>query len=917
MKSTHTLWLVCAMLCVGFGMATTAMAATYTVNVTDEQLLGNASADPAVDGVCSVGSDADNDCTLREAIDAANASGEESTIIVPAGTITLQLAGEEDNNATGDLDLFGGFPVVIEGQGVNATMIDGNDLDRIFRSFSVDITVRDMTLSNANVTANVDTYGGAIYSTGPLTVDSVAFSYNAAFGGGAIFTSAATTVTNAEFVYNSTGGNGSAIIAYDDLAMTNSVVQFNTASGYAAIYFNNEEKTLTLDTVRIDTNTALGVGGVYVLNGSVVIDGSTFIDNTATGESGALLLSNGVDGTISGSLFTGNSSSYGGAIQTRCGSTTIVNSYIVDNTAESSAGAIATWCSDVGSTATGSLDIRFSTIVNNSAFEYGGILAESDNDDTATIELMGVILSNNTSNGDVVENCATTLTGSVVSLGYAIDSGSSCGLIGETDMSDVDPLLDDRGLADHGGSIQTIALLADSPAKNSIPSGDCVDALAAAVTTDARGYVRPAGGQCDAGAYEIDQTAPVVSLTGDPEVSVACHGHFVDDGATAVDNWDGVVVAGLDESSIIATDAVGEYDAVYTAQDVDGNIGTATRTVIVYDDIEPAITLLGDAEVSVVQGASYIEDGSTGSDDCEGVLSPDIEGVVDTAVAGVYTLTYTVSDSSGNSDSAVRTVTVLADVDGDGIPVTEDANDDDFDNDGVSSGDDCDDADAAAAEMMTFYQDDDSDGLGDALLTQQACENVDSIAGYVTNASDEQINIPDGSGIASFVGEAQGKITVTFTNDLFDTYTIFPLYAGDVAPKMVQYPETGLLIVLHPKGKKIALVNAYTGEVLQRMTLSKKVKYLKNTIALFDVRHDGTMDVVVTSKVKGKVRVSLLTFNSNTVRLIKKDSETLTGARAVNVKKTKAPKKRIVLKNSAGDIMYTYVVGNKYLMTLR
>ena len=52
------------------------------------------------DGTC------DSDCSLREAIVAANAAADADTINVPAGAYTLTIAGMlEDAGATGDLDI--------------------------------------------------------------------------------------------------------------------------------------------------------------------------------------------------------------------------------------------------------------------------------------------------------------------------------------------------------------------------------------------------------------------------------------------------------------------------------------------------------------------------------------------------------------------------------------------------------------------------------------------------------------------------------------------------------------------------------------------------------------------------------------------------------------------------------------------
>jgi len=81
------------------------------------------------------------------------------------------------------------------------------------------------------------------------------------------------------------------------------------------------------------------------------------------------------------------------------------------------------------------------------------------------------------------------------------------------------------------------------------------------------------------------------------------------------------------------------------------------------DGTLPVITLLGNASVSLTVGDSYIDAGATASDDTDGDLTSSIVTVnsVNTAVAGTYTVTYDVTDASGNAATrATRTVTVSA-----------------------------------------------------------------------------------------------------------------------------------------------------------------------------------------------------------------------------------------------------------------
>src|SRR5947207_8442939 len=81
------------------------------------------------DGVC------DSDCSLREAIRAANAAAGADTISIPAGTYTLSLSGSDDTANLGDLDVTG--PLTINGAGQANTIIqagttNSNGIDKIF-----------------------------------------------------------------------------------------------------------------------------------------------------------------------------------------------------------------------------------------------------------------------------------------------------------------------------------------------------------------------------------------------------------------------------------------------------------------------------------------------------------------------------------------------------------------------------------------------------------------------------------------------------------------------------------------------------------------------------------------------------------------------------------------------------------------
>jgi hypothetical protein len=111
----------------------------------------------------------------------------------------------------------------------------------------------------------------------------------------------------------------------------------------------------------------------------------------------------------------------------------------------------------------------------------------------------------------------------------------------------------------------------------------------------------------------------------------------------------------------VDTETAGTYTLTYTVTDSAGNAAiVVTRTVTVADTVAPVITLAGSASVNHEQGTSYTDLGATATDTVGGAMSVTVTGDVDTETAGIYTLTYTVTDLAGNTATAVtRTVTVV------------------------------------------------------------------------------------------------------------------------------------------------------------------------------------------------------------------------------------------------------------------
>ncbi len=139
-------------------------------------------------------------------------------------------------------------------------------------------------------------------------------------------------------------------------------------------------------------------------------------------------------------------------------------------------------------------------------------------------------------------------------------------------------------------------------------------------------------------------------------------------GATALDNIDGNMTSQIQITGTVNTATLGTYTRTYSATDSAGNVGTATRTIIVQsasppppvDNQSPVVTLIGQTTKSISLNATYTEDGATAIDNVDGNLTSQLQitGTVNTAIAGSYNRIYSVIDSAGNIGTATRTIVV-------------------------------------------------------------------------------------------------------------------------------------------------------------------------------------------------------------------------------------------------------------------
>ena len=161
----------------------------------------------------------------------------------------------------------------------------------------------------------------------------------------------------------------------------------------------------------------------------------------------------------------------------------------------------------------------------------------------------------------------------------------------------------------------------------------------------------------------LDTTVPVITLTGDTSVTIEVGSTYTDAGATATDSYDGDITSSIVVVNSVNASVLGTYTVTYNVSDSSGNnADQKTRTVNVVDTTSPVITLVGSTPLNIDSGSDYNDAGATASDSFEGNLTTSIVTVnpVNTSLAGSYTITYNVTDSSGNAAAEVtRTVNVV------------------------------------------------------------------------------------------------------------------------------------------------------------------------------------------------------------------------------------------------------------------
>jgi hypothetical protein len=140
--------------------------------------------------------------------------------------------------------------------------------------------------------------------------------------------------------------------------------------------------------------------------------------------------------------------------------------------------------------------------------------------------------------------------------------------------------------------------------------------------------------------------------------------------APTLQDYADVNVVGVDDTNLLDVNEavkglnkedVDTTEEIQTLADALGvTVPATTPSHPTSDTTPPVITLSGANPANVTQNTSYTDAGATANDAVDGVVTVNTTGTVDATTLGDYTLTYTATDSAGNTATATRTVTVTA-----------------------------------------------------------------------------------------------------------------------------------------------------------------------------------------------------------------------------------------------------------------
>jgi len=518
---------------------------------------------------------------------------------------------------------------------------------------------------NGGNTETVSISGSTFNNNGPISA-------SGGFGGGIYLEGiSGTTSITATAINGNTAkyGGGGLYITYSGPAelkyveLNNNKLSQGSGGG---LWLRTGTAGSTLTNVTINDNTiAGGNGGGAAFSESVTVDKAYIQGNVAPNNGGGVSANSHF--AMNNSVVTGNVTTFTGCCGREGG----------------------------GLYLTGSASVRTLTnvtVVGNRAYDFGGIYIKDGG--TTTVN-NSILYSNSAHQGtaDLADNQlggagSITLNYSIIQHGWAGVGGNNLFskpvfvdeqvVTGTTPTSAGDFRLchdnntPEASCPDTGVTYPSVGI--DSVAAGSAPQTE--DILNKPRPSDIIGVGNDGADFYDAGAYEYhfginygpggsqstDIIAPALSGVVDLELT---EGDSFDPvaGVSAFDNRDGDITDRIVITGSVDTATAGQYLLEYSVEDTSGNRTTKNRKVIVYDinfDRVPPV-LAGIEDTLVARGSMFDPlAGVSALDDKDGDITNRITvvGSVNTQVSDLYSLTYSVTDLTGNLTEGTRQITV-------------------------------------------------------------------------------------------------------------------------------------------------------------------------------------------------------------------------------------------------------------------
>ncbi|SVD24761.1 uncharacterized protein METZ01_LOCUS377615, partial [marine metagenome] len=154
----------------------------------------------------------------------------------------------------------------------------------------------------------------------------------------------------------------------------------------------------------------------------------------------------------------------------------------------------------------------------------------------------------------------------------------------------------------------------------------------------------------------VDTTVPAITVKGSARLTHEAATTYTDAGASALDKVSRTITPIV--SGAVDVNKPGVYTITYTATDAANNTATSTRVVTVKDTTSPTISVAGETYITHEATATYTDAGATATDTLDGTVSVTVDNPVVVNTPGVYTVTYTAADLTGNKTLGTRTVVV-------------------------------------------------------------------------------------------------------------------------------------------------------------------------------------------------------------------------------------------------------------------